>query len=59
MSLSAAFGPESWTLSGEERQEIERAGVRVLTGLYGLADGVAEGLSAAPRPARCASSARG
>ena len=44
VSLSAAFAPEGWLMSGEERLAVERAGVRVLTGLHGLADGVAEGL---------------
>ena len=44
VSISTAFDKEGWTMSGEERQRIEQAGVRVLTGLHGLADGVAEGL---------------
>lgn len=44
VSLSAAFAPEGWVLAAGERQAVEQAGVRVLTGLHGLADGVAEGL---------------
>jgi len=44
VSISAAFDKEGWTLSTSEREAIEAAGVRVLTTLHGLADGVAEGL---------------
>jgi hypothetical protein len=44
VSISTAFGEEGWTMGREERRWIEQAGVRVLTGLHGLADGVAEGL---------------
>jgi hypothetical protein len=43
VSISTAFDKEGWTMSGEERRRIEKAGVRVLTSLHGLADGVAEG----------------
>jgi hypothetical protein len=44
VSISTAFDKEGWTMSPEERRRIEQAGVRVLTTLHGLADGVAEGL---------------
>jgi hypothetical protein len=44
VSISTAFDPEGWTMSAEEKRRIEQAGVRVLTTLHGLADGVAEGL---------------
>jgi hypothetical protein len=44
VSISTAFDKEGWTMSAEERRRIEQAGVRVLTSLHGLADGVAEGL---------------
>jgi hypothetical protein len=44
VSISTAFDKEGWTMNAEERQRIERAGVKVLTSLHGLADGVAEGL---------------
>ena len=44
VSISTAFDREGWTMSAEERRRVEQAGVRVLTGLHGLADGVAEGL---------------
>ena len=44
VSISTAFEKEGWTMSTEERQRIEQAGVRVLTTIHGLADGVAEGL---------------
>ena len=44
VSISTAFDEEGWTMSTEERRRIEQAGVRVLTSVHGLADGVAEGL---------------
>jgi hypothetical protein len=44
VSISTAFDKEGWTMSDEERRQIEQAGVRVLTTIHGLADGVAEGL---------------
>jgi len=44
VSISAAFDKEGWTMSPEEREKVEQAGVRVLTTIHGLADGVAEGL---------------
>ncbi len=50
VSISTAFEQEGWTLTGAQRREVERAGVRVLTGLHGLADGVAEGLFGANTP---------
>jgi len=44
VSISTAFHKEGWTMSSEERSKAEQAGVRVLTNLHGLADGVTEGL---------------
>lgn len=44
VSISTAFDREGWTMSTEERQRIEQAGVRALTTIHGLGDGVAEGL---------------
>jgi hypothetical protein len=44
VSISSAFEREGWSMSAEERSRIEEAGVRVLTTIHGLADGVAEGL---------------
>jgi hypothetical protein len=44
VSISTAFEKEDWTMSDEQRRRIERAGVRVLTSIHGLGDGVAEGL---------------
>jgi hypothetical protein len=44
VSISAAFDEEGWTMRTEERKRLEQAGVRVLTTIHGLADGVAEGL---------------
>jgi hypothetical protein len=50
VSLSAAFGSEGWTMTPQERRLVEAAGVRVLTTLHGLADGVAEGLFGGATP---------
>jgi hypothetical protein len=44
VSISAAFDKEGWTMNAKEREKVEQAGVRVLTTIHGLADGVAEGL---------------
>lgn len=44
VSISTAFDKEGWTMSPKERKKVEQAGVRVLTTIHGLADGVAEGL---------------
>lgn len=44
VSISTAFDKEGWTMSPKEREKVEQAGVRVLTTIHGLADGVAEGL---------------
>lgn len=50
VSISAAFDSEGWTLSAEERRQLEQKGVRVLTSLHGLADGVAEGFFGTATP---------
>jgi hypothetical protein len=44
VSISTAFEEEGWIMSTEERQQIEETGIRVLTTIHGLADGVAEGM---------------
>jgi hypothetical protein len=50
VSISAAFGPEGWTMSMEQRRKVEARGVRVLTTVHGLADGVAEGFLGGSTP---------
>jgi len=50
VSISAAFGPEGWTMTPEERRQAEARGVRVLTSQHGLADGVAEGFMGGSTP---------
>jgi hypothetical protein len=50
VSISAAFKPEGWTMTAAERQKVVDQGVRVLTSLHGLADGVAEGMFGADTP---------
>lgn len=50
VSISAAFDAEGWTMTSEERRQVEQRGVRVLTCLHGLADGVAEGFFGAATP---------
>jgi hypothetical protein len=44
VSISTAFDKEGWTMNAKERAKVEQAGVRVLTTIHGLADGVTEGL---------------
>jgi uncharacterized protein len=43
VSLSPAFDEMGWTLSPAERRKQEERGIRVLTSLHALADGIAEG----------------
>jgi hypothetical protein len=43
VSLSAAFDSEGWTMTPSERASLEARGIRVLTSLHSLADGIAEG----------------
>jgi hypothetical protein len=50
VSISAAFDQEGWTMSPSERESVKGAGVRVLTTLHGLADGVAEGFQGEATP---------
>jgi hypothetical protein len=50
VSISAAFAEEGWVLTDAERRAMEQDGVRVLTGLHGLADGVAEGFLGSATP---------
>lgn len=43
VSISNSFEDLGWAMTQEERNRIEKTGIRVLTCLHGLADGVAEG----------------
>ncbi|NLO82846.1 MAG: hypothetical protein GX094_07300 [Clostridiales bacterium] len=43
VSISNSFEDLGWAMTQEERNKVENAGVKVLTSLHGLADGVAEG----------------
>jgi len=43
VSISNSFEDLGWAMTQEERDKAEKAGVKVLTCLHGLADGVAEG----------------
>ena len=42
VSISASFDEMGWTLTAEERRRMEERGIRVLTSLHALADGVSE-----------------
>lgn len=42
VGISNTFSDVGWNMTPEEREEMERAGVKVLTTLHGLADGVTE-----------------
>ena len=44
VSISPSFEDTGWAMSVEERTRVEAAGIRVLTGLHALADGVSEGM---------------
>jgi hypothetical protein len=43
VSISPTFDDEGWKMSTDERKKVENAGVKVLTTLHALADGVPEG----------------
>jgi uncharacterized protein len=43
VSISPSFADLGWSMTADEKSMVESAGVKVLTGLHGLADGVAEG----------------
>ncbi|MCM8900283.1 hypothetical protein KVG29_03465 [Caldicoprobacter algeriensis] len=43
ISISNSFQELGWSMTPEERSKLEKVGINVLTGLHGLADGVAEG----------------
>ena len=43
VSISPTFSDVGWNMTHEEKHAIEQAGVKVLTSLHALADGVAEG----------------
>jgi hypothetical protein len=43
VSISPTFDDEGWVMTPDERKKIEDAGVRVLTTLHALVDGVHEG----------------
>lgn len=42
VSISNSYSDVGWNMTPEERKEAEAAGVKVLTTIHGLADGVAE-----------------
>jgi len=44
VSISPSFDDEGWKMSQEERSKLEEAGIKVITSLHALADGVTEGL---------------
>ncbi|MCK5568785.1 MAG: hypothetical protein KAJ15_03650 [Spirochaetes bacterium] len=44
VSISPSFDDEGWKMSSREQKKLEDAGIRVITSLHGLADGVTEGL---------------
>ena len=43
VTISPSFSDIGWYITEDEKKQVEAAGVKVLTGLHGLADGVAEG----------------
>jgi hypothetical protein len=43
VSISPTFSDMGWNMTQEERLSVENAGVKILTTLHSLADGVAEG----------------
>jgi hypothetical protein len=43
VSISAAFDDMGWSLAPAERRAMEEKGIRVLTSLHALADGISEG----------------
>jgi hypothetical protein len=43
VSISPTFDDMGWKMSQEEKERIEKSGVRVITSLHSLADGVSEG----------------
>jgi hypothetical protein len=43
ISISNSFQELGWSMTQEERSKLEKAGIKVLTSLHALADGVAEG----------------
>jgi hypothetical protein len=42
VSICASFDEEGWTMTPEQRKELEDSGVRVLTGLHALGDDVSD-----------------
>ena len=43
VSICSSYDDMGWTMTREERERVEKQGVKVLTSLHSLADGVAEG----------------
>ncbi len=43
VTISPSFSDLGWYITDDEKQQVEAAGVKVLTGQHGLSDGVAEG----------------
>jgi len=50
VTISPTYSDVGWNMTQEERCNIEKAGVRVLTTLHGLTDGVAEGFFSEKTP---------
>jgi len=50
VSISPTFSDVGWSMKEDERLKIEKAGVKVLTTLHALADGVAEGFNGENTP---------
>jgi hypothetical protein len=46
VSICASFEDEGWTMTDRERADLERLGIRVLTGLHSLGDDVNEAFGA-------------
>ena len=57
VSISAAFDDMGWTLAPGERRAMEEKGIRVLTSLHALADGISEGFYGENTPGNIAANA--
>jgi hypothetical protein len=57
VSISAAFDDMGWSLAPGERRAMEEKGIRVLTSLHALADGISEGFYGENTPGTLAANA--